>query len=974
MKISFSSDDKSLYILYTIGDSYTKKSDLYQYDISSEKTVKSVSKDICFGDVKFDYQNKYYSTFEDIRKISDDDTLFSYDDNFYLKMNAIGFSHNGKLMTYLYSKLFVGEDDYIVIRDIESKKILKKIKPEALGMDYKMIYSVTLNMAFLPDDKSILFSFGNKIYILNSNDLKIEHSFSVEGYISSLCLSQDGKYIIGCSVNERAYYDNGYQLDVANIYIWDVACAKLIGKKSFNAAESFNHVFLSSDSRYFLTVSGSTLKYWDFISIIYSSQIALEINRDQELFKPKDEFETQDQYKQRQNKADDFKNQMIEKYHQIYLTDIENVKIKQELELALKNQKIQNSYIKVDLKITSLGTYNSDRQFFPVTIGNMKENLYIPIAEAKSFKENLALVTVKADKQLLADATTWDVFNIRVIHPVTGFEYLLRKKDPYFLNENALSNVSAAATGIPKLIAKVKFIDPSGNDLLDGNETAKFEVKVENSGDGIAQNVTINLSSNETVRGVTFEKTKSFTGIAPHQSQTATFDVTADRTVSKCEIPFKFDFTEAKGFKPGSINYTINTQSFKAPSLVLQDVGIKEITGNENNIIENGETIEVTVLLQNVGQGIAEEVLAVVIVADPNIVSLTPTKMKQSMGTLQPGESRTITFKFSVNYDYNGADLLPVSLVLSEKYKSYGTTSPLGLEMKKINLATARIKVDGKYSNDLTIKDASLTSDVDKNISSNAVKYPNRFALIIGNEDYTSRQVGLETESNVEFAVNDAKMFRQYAISTLGMDERNVITLFNSTAGEMSQKIDLVARIMTRLGENGELFFFYAGHGLPDETTKVPYLIPVDVTASNLSSAIKLSSLYDKLAQTKAKRITFFLDACFTGGGREAGLLASRGVKIKPKEETITGNIIVFSSSSGEQSSLAYKEKAHGMFTYYLLKKIQETKGNVSYSELDKYLRENISLESLRVNGKSQDPTVYVSSDIRGVWETLMLY
>ena len=70
-----------------------------------------------------------------------------------------------------------------------------------------------------------------------------------------------------------------------------------------------------------------------------------------------------------------------------------------------------------------------------------------------------------------------------------------------------------------------------------------------------------------------------------------------------------------------------------------------------------------------------------------------------------------------------------------------------------------------------------------------------------------------------------------------------------------------------------------------------------------------------------------FLDACFSGGGRDQGLLAARGVKIKPKEESFLGNMVVFASSSGEEKSLPYEEKQHGLFTYFLLKKLKETKG-----------------------------------------------
>jgi hypothetical protein len=60
----------------------------------------------------------------------------------------------------------------------------------------------------------------------------------------------------------------------------------------------------------------------------------------------------------------------------------------------------------------------------------------------------------------------------------------------------------------------------------------------------------------------------------------------------------------------------------------------------------------------------------------------------------------------------------------------------------------------------------------------------------------------------------------------------------------------------------------------------------------------------------------------------------------------------------------------HGMFTYFLLKKIQETKGVVTYGELEKSVRENVAIESLKINSKAQDPKASISPDVLSTWET----
>ena len=273
-------------------------------------------------------------------------------------------------------------------------------------------------------------------------------------------------------------------------------------------------------------------------------------------------------------------------------------------------------------------------------------------------------------------------------------------------------------------------------------------------------------------------------------------------------------------------------------------------------------------------------------------------------------------------------------------------------------------------SNSLNVSTNTISkgkSSVDVNIPENK-KVANRYALVIGNQDYTSYQRTLSSEQNVDYAENDATIFKQYCLNTLGVKKENMHFLLNATAGQMSQEIDLVSKIVSKLGPDAELIVYYAGHGYPDELTKVPYLIPVDVSASNLNSAIKLSEVYEKLSSTNAGKISVFLDACFTGGGRTSGLIASRGVKIRPKKGTLTGNMIVFSASSSDQSSLPYHKEAHGMFTFHLLKKLQETKGAISMGALSDYLIDKVSLQSLKENKKEQDPTVNTSQEVSTQW------
>ena len=302
----------------------------------------------------------------------------------------------------------------------------------------------------------------------------------------------------------------------------------------------------------------------------------------------------------------------------------------------------------------------------------------------------------------------------------------------------------------------------------------------------------------------------------------------------------------------------------------------------------------------------------------------------------------------------------------------------------KNNSSYTKINIDYNFSKieiDLpknTVSSNSVTqtstisvgkSDVDVNVPVVSNKYDYRYALVIGNEDYSSKQTNLSTEQDVEFARNDAISFKNYMTSTLGFREDHVTLLTDATGGMINRETTKLIQL-AKLDPKSEIVFYYAGHGLPNDD-KNPYLLPVDVSTINLKEdGLALKELYSKLASSNAAKITVFLDACFSGGGRDQGLLAARGVKIKPKEEAFTGNMVVFASSSGEERSLPYEQKQHGMFTYFLLKKLQETKGNATYSELSEYVKKEVSRSSLLKKFLQQTPHTNISPSVQSSWQT----
>lgn len=102
-------------------------------------------------------------------------------------------------------------------------------------------------------------------------------------------------------------------------------------------------------------------------------------------------------------------------------------------------------------------------------------------------------------------------------------------------------------------------------------------------------------------------------------------------------------------------------------------------------------------------------------------------------------------------------------------------------------------------------------------------------------------------------------------------------------------------------------------------------------------------------------------------------LADARGVVIKTKPAQPMGNTIVFSAAQGDETAHPYKKKKHGMFTYFLLKKLQESKGKISLEELGTYVSQQVRQHSIMEIGKSQSPTISVSDKLAINWKTLTL-
>ena len=248
---------------------------------------------------------------------------------------------------------------------------------------------------------------------------------------------------------------------------------------------------------------------------------------------------------------------------------------------------------------------------------------------------------------------------------------------------------------------------------------------------------------------------------------------------------------------------------------------------------------------------------------------------------------------------------------------------------------------------------------IDTEITVNNVTDEKTFVLIICNENY-------KYEQPVPYALNDGNIFKQYCEKTLGIAAENIKYQPDASLNDMRIQLSLLEKKVNAFDGEARAIVYYSGHGMPSDDNKTAYLLPIDGNSAIPMSGLSVADLYKQLGEMKSRQTMVFLDACFSGARRDGQMLASsRGVAIKVKETPVKGNMVIFSAAQGNETAYPYKEKHHGLFTYFILKQLHQYGGHITLGELSDYVTKQVSRTSIVKNEKSQTPSIIASNSAK---------
>jgi hypothetical protein len=197
--------------------------------------------------------------------------------------------------------------------------------------------------------------------------------------------------------------------------------------------------------------------------------------------------------------------------------------------------------------------------------------------------------------------------------------------------------------------------------------------------------------------------------------------------------------------------------------------------------------------------------------------------------------------------------------------------------------------------------------DIDKPHRTSA-RAPGDAAVVIGIDDYLRIP-------NVPHASEDARAFADTLVYTIGIPQANVTRLENE--GSREQIIAAVREAAGRVGRDGRLWVYFAGHGAADPSTGRRMLLGDDVRSDPESFVTRSVSMEELHGLGAGLPMTVVVDACYSGVGRTGDPLLGTRFAVPAYAQQADPNHIEWNAAGPDEVSNPLDIVKHGAFTYF---------------------------------------------------------
>lgn len=187
---------------------------------------------------------------------------------------------------------------------------------------------------------------------------------------------------------------------------------------------------------------------------------------------------------------------------------------------------------------------------------------------------------------------------------------------------------------------------------------------------------------------------------------------------------------------------------------------------------------------------------------------------------------------------------------------------------------------------------------------------PSRWAIVVGVQDYEDQSL-----SRLEHTAADARLVEEMLVKRHAVPKDQVLTLVDPSLVRMEQGI---ANLLDRVGPDGRLVVYFAGHAYLDDQGKV-FLAPKNFDLKRIdASGMRLQSLVDRLEQSQAKEKLLLLDTAHAGSGPDLAKQPSAAEMVEtldaPPGRAPLRTVTVIAGSSPSQRGQVLPERQQGLF------------------------------------------------------------
>ena len=297
---------------------------------------------------------------------------------------------------------------------------------------------------------------------------------------------------------------------------------------------------------------------------------------------------------------------------------------------------------------------------------------------------------------------------------------------------------------------------------------------------------------------------------------------------------------------------------------------------------------------------------------------------------------------------------------------SGGRTILLDYDLEKLDFS-----LPGKIYRQMLQSEADSLTEVDTDVDipqyGGSGEGSDMYAVIIANQNYA-------TGMKVPYAINDGRVFREYCRLRLNIPEDNIAYLTDADAEDISSLEQWLDRIAPLLDSDSRILLYFSGQCLLDKGVGETYLLPVDYSSMGVQSGLGLRNLYRRISGWNVDDALFLVDATY-------GKVSRNGMRINVFKDGDTpeewlrpeDRMVVFFAAQEDEAALPYPRKRHGLFTYFLLKALQQHPDGISFGTLFDFISDNVRAVAQRLYGVVQRPAVYSSEWDGEAWREFSL-